>query len=550
MYAPIREASRAHHRSLRLALLLGLCAPPLFACETLSAQPQRAPLLAEAAPVAREPHPRAAALIEQAERRHEQADLTGALRLSEAALAADPQAWRAWQLCAELHIQLGHWQRAQQCAQRALQWGAPEPPALHVIAQALLAQDEPDEALRLWQRYQSQHPEEAEGWRAIAAISALQGDPEAAQRALEHLTRLEPQDERAWLRLAGLYQEMGRPLPAARALNTLVEADPQRHHHHDARIIALALDGGDLALARRTAQRLIGAEGPPNQASLTLAALLLRRQDLFSAAQELEGVLARDPDAHEARLMLARIYRQVDRFAQALQVLQPIAEAEPHSAEAAQLRAQLLLDSGDPQGAAEGLRARLAQHPNQPELVRSYADVLRQSGQAPAALGLLAQALQRWPDHPEIAYEKALLHAQIGEDRHAQALMLRVLKAAPLHVGALNFLAFTWAERNERLKQAEAFARLALHQHPEDPAVLDTLAWVLYRQRRYAEAEPLLRRALHLNDQEAELHFHFAAVLRALGQRDAALSALASALDRAASEAERNKWSRRWRQLP
>ncbi|MEN0057302.1 MAG: hypothetical protein AAGB31_00580, partial [Bdellovibrio sp.] len=66
--------------------------------------------------------------------------------------------------------------------------------------------------------------------------------------------------------------------------------------------------------------------------------------------------------------------------------------------------------------------------------------------------------------------------------------MQRVLEIDPNHVQGMNYLAFTWAEMNKNLGEAEKLARRALELEPQDGYVLDTLGWILYKQKRFNES--------------------------------------------------------------
>jgi len=63
----------------------------------------------------------------------------------------------------------------------------------------------------------------------------------------------------------------------------------------------------------------------------------------------------------------------------------------------------------------------------------------------------------------------------------------------------------------------------AFAQTPEDPAVIDSMGWVMYRLGRLPEAREYLEKA-YSKTQDAEIAAHLGEVLWALGERDAALA--------------------------
>jgi Flp pilus assembly protein TadD len=111
-----------------------------------------------------------------------------------------------------------------------------------------------------------------------------------------------------------------------------------------------------------------------------------------------------------------------------------------------------------------------------------------------------------------------------GELGHADILerdLGAILAADPDNASALNALGYTLADRGERLDEAHAMIERALTLRPDDPAILDSMGWVLFRLGRPAEALPWLRRALELAD-DGEIAAHLGEVLWNLGERSEA----------------------------
>ncbi|HET9650699.1 MAG TPA: tetratricopeptide repeat protein, partial [Usitatibacter sp.] len=63
---------------------------------------------------------------------------------------------------------------------------------------------------------------------------------------------------------------------------------------------------------------------------------------------------------------------------------------------------------------------------------------------------------------------------------------------------AANNLAWIYASRGVQLDRALELANVANKNKPEDPAVLDTLGYVLLKRRQYSESATILEHALEL----------------------------------------------------
>lgn len=104
---------------------------------------------------------------------------------------------------------------------------------------------------------------------------------------------------------------------------------------------------------------------------------------------------------------------------------------------------------------------------------------------------------------------------------------------------AHNGYAWVLADKLKRdLKEAERSALQAVRLRPDEPKILDTLAWVYYRQRRLDESLRVQRRAVSQAEERrqslgpdiAELHFHLGAIHEARGEKGPAIESYAKAL--------------------
>jgi len=80
-----------------------------------------------------------------------------------------------------------------------------------------------------------------------------------------------------------------------------------------------------------------------------------------------------------------------------------------------------------------------------------------------------------------------LLH-QKGREREAYAAYDSCLHWKPDNIGCLNNYAYFLSLKGERLDEAEQMSQRTVKAEPKNPTYLDTYAWILFRQERYAEA--------------------------------------------------------------
>jgi Flp pilus assembly protein TadD len=105
----------------------------------------------------------------------------------------------------------------------------------------------------------------------------------------------------------------------------------------------------------------------------------------------------------------------------------------------------------------------------------------------------------------------------------------RLIAVRPDHAHAYNALGYSFADRNVRLDEAQQLIDKALQLAPDDPFILDSKGWVLYRRGESAAALDVLRKAFALRA-DPEIAAHLGEVLWSLGRKDEARQTWGSAL--------------------
>jgi tetratricopeptide (TPR) repeat protein len=263
-----------------------------------------------------------------------------------------------------------------------------------------------------------------------------------------------------------------------------------------ARLLAqVAIENGDYAVAE---QRCLTLINDPNSAPLAvyyLALIAERRGDDTTAARDYT-LLAGSPFEQQGRRRAAAIlYRQGERDT-AVRILNAARGAAPD----------------------ERIRGEIA-----------AADLLSVAGAADEAVSRIDSALKRAPGNPEIAYQRAVLLERAGRVDAAIAALEALHRERPLDAGVTNALGFTLADHKRDLKRAEELIRASLVSQPDNPALLDSLGWVLHRRGQSAAAVAPLARAFRLLH-DGDIGAHWGEVLWSTDQKAAARQAWQRAL--------------------
>jgi tetratricopeptide (TPR) repeat protein len=111
-----------------------------------------------------------------------------------------------------------------------------------------------------------------------------------------------------------------------------------------------------------------------------------------------------------------------------------------------------------------------------------------------------------------------------------------LLAEMPNNSDILNNLAYMLAEENARLAEALEYSKRACEARPNDPGVLDTYSYLLYKNGRLSEAAEFLQSALQQYEQNrisapSEVYEHLGMIKEGLGSVDEALAAYKQALE-------------------
>lgn len=373
----------------------------------------------------------------------------------------------------------------------------------------------------------------AAAWSAVGVLRSLASDPKGALEAAQRGAASNPSAPEPIVLAIGLMSRQGtaaeaivkkymedKPIPDLRMAYTRTLLITQRYGDAREQMRLLTQEKPNLPEAWLLRGQLELEERNPSMAE----ASLMRFVALASQQDEAAKTSATDRNVVQAYFLLAQIAEQDQRLDAAMAYLSNI--DSPPDAMRVQTRKALILAR---QGKMEEARKLIR---DVPELnaddtrtkINTEVALLREYKQYQAAYDLLATAVAQAPQETDFLYEQALIAEKIGKMDDMERLLRQVIAINPDHFQAYNALGYSLADRGIRLPEARQLIMKAMGYHPNDPDLMDSLAWLEFRSGNISEATRLLKIAFK-GRPNPEIAAHLGEVLWSTGQREAAESA-------------------------
>tara|TARA_Y100001970_G_C14242087_1_gene865555 strand:+ start:1773 stop:3458 length:1686 start_codon:yes stop_codon:yes gene_type:complete len=119
----------------------------------------------------------------------------------------------------------------------------------------------------------------------------------------------------------------------------------------------------------------------------------------------------------------------------------------------------------------------------------------------------------------DVLYRRGGSYERIGDYNNADIDLLESLKINPDDAYVLNYLAYSWLERNYRIDDAIGMLETAYAAKSNDPYIIDSLGWAYYLVDDFLNAEKYLKRAVELMPDDPIVNDHYGDILWKLDQK-------------------------------
>ncbi|MDA9643870.1 hypothetical protein N9S90_01710 [Candidatus Pelagibacter sp.] len=119
----------------------------------------------------------------------------------------------------------------------------------------------------------------------------------------------------------------------------------------------------------------------------------------------------------------------------------------------------------------------------------------------------------------DLLYRRGGSYERLGYHKKSDEDLLHSLRINPDDAYILNYLAYSWLERDYKIDEAFQMLEKAYASKSNDPYIIDSIGWAYYLIDNYLEAEKYLKRAVELMPEDPTVNDHYGDILWKLNRK-------------------------------
>jgi tetratricopeptide (TPR) repeat protein len=121
--------------------------------------------------------------------------------------------------------------------------------------------------------------------------------------------------------------------------------------------------------------------------------------------------------------------------------------------------------------------------------------------------------------HAELLYRRGTSYERLKDYKNSDKDLLKSLEINPDDAYVLNYLAYSWLEREYKIDISLQMLEKAYAQKSNDAYIIDSIGWAYYLIKDYVKAENFLKRAVELMPEDPTVNDHYGDILWKLDRK-------------------------------
>ncbi len=351
----------------------------------------------------------------------------------------------------------------------------------------------------------------------LAQAHRKAGEPQLAREVLSDAVKFKPDNAELRLLLAADMADAKEYQAAYSEIDSAVKAAPQNLRAYDMKA-QLALAQKDSASAEKTYAALKTQFPQEPTGFLKLGQLYADQKKYDLALKEYDAASRLVPAAPGPLLSAVGVLIAQRKFDDAGARIDALMKREPKNVLPYQLRGDVAVARGDLPQADAAYRKMVEFAPTVAAGYTSLARVKALRNQLADAVAVIEEGEKAIPGNASLPATRAEWLTRAGRQDEAIALYEKLLKANPDDDGYANNLAYLLTEsKGDRASLERALTLVSRFKESNNAGYLDSLGWLHYKLGQYADAVPVLERAVERSPTAPLLQLHLGLALHKKG---------------------------------
>ncbi|TPW28133.1 tetratricopeptide repeat protein [Pararhizobium mangrovi] len=233
---------------------------------------------------------------------------------------------------------------------------------------------------------------------------------------------------------------------------------------------------------------------------------------------------ALDPDNPATRVMLGGLAEQQGQTEKAITIYEGIPANSPMRRLSELQRGLDLARLDRTQDAVKQLKQLIAEDPSDMRAYLALGSVYSSAENYQAMADLYDQAVKALGSVPDkanwdIYYQRGIAYERLKQWDKAEPSFKKALDLSPDQPQVLNYLGYSWIDRNTHLEDGLEMVKKAVSLRPNDGYIVDSLGWAYYKLGRFDKAVDELEHAVELKPEDATINAHLGDAYWQAGRR-------------------------------
>ena len=162
------------------------------------------------------------------------------------------------------------------------------------------------------------------------------------------------------------------------------------------------------------------------------------------------------------------------------------------------------------------------QNPNE-KILFDVANFYKKAKNYEEAISYYSKIIENLDDNSDIKsdilYRRGGTYERIKNYEKADKDLIDALQITPDDAYILNYLAYSWLERDYKINEAIKMLETAYELESDDPYIIDSIGWAYYLTDDYPRAEKFLKRAVELMPDDPIVNDHYGDILWKLNRK-------------------------------